>query len=382
MSDIGDIEVKLPDDEHNVPYSVSDVINTTIDNDTIQSNLSNNTYRRNEELAKVEIAVQAVILALAVIGNVTVLVVLGCRRRKLSRMNLLIVHLSIADLFVAFFNVLPQLIWDITFFFYGNDALCRFVKYAQVLGMYASSYVLVTTAIDRYLAICRPLTSHVMTNNIIHALVMLSWILSMFFSIPQVFIFTYTEVAPGTYNCWAKFEPMWTLQLYITWFTLAIYVIPLIILVISYSCICYAVWQSTVSKEPSIRFKGKTSNRNTKNGTCSGVGESTSSTTYKRVATVDSKGQHHLNPRAHYGGRSITKSKIKTVKLTLTVILCYLVCWGPFFVSQMWAAWDINAPFEGKYVSCYGNYHPSLEYNFYINGNALYEFRQKIVVSR
>ncbi len=70
-------------------------------------------------------------------------------RKKLSRMNMMIVHLSLADLFVAFCNVLPQLIWDITYRFYGGDFLCRFVKFVQVVAMYASSYVLVTTAIDR-----------------------------------------------------------------------------------------------------------------------------------------------------------------------------------------------------------------------------------------
>ena len=148
--------------------------------------------------------VHRLIFALAVIGNSVVLIVLGIRRKKLSRMNLMIVHLSIADLFVAFFNVLPQLIWDITFrlgtlktkhkntldtntilvfaftfwsfflfvfytlgnndlfrFAVASDALCRMVKYFQVVAMYASSYVLVSTAIDRYLAICHPLISQV-----------------------------------------------------------------------------------------------------------------------------------------------------------------------------------------------------------------------------
>ena len=56
------------------------------------------------------------------------------RRKKLSRMNLLISHLALADLFVAFFNILPQLIWDITFRFIGGPFLCRVVKYFQVMG--------------------------------------------------------------------------------------------------------------------------------------------------------------------------------------------------------------------------------------------------------
>ncbi len=55
-----------------------------------------------------------------------------------------------------------NLIFILLFFrFKGNDFLCRSVKYFQVVAMYASSYVLVSTAIDRYLAICHPLTAQV-----------------------------------------------------------------------------------------------------------------------------------------------------------------------------------------------------------------------------
>ena len=63
------------------------------------------------------------------------------RRQKLSRMNLLIAHLAAADLFVAFFNVLPQLIWDITFRFKGGDVLCRLVKYLQVRILFQIKFV-------------------------------------------------------------------------------------------------------------------------------------------------------------------------------------------------------------------------------------------------
>ena len=50
-------------------------------------------------------------------------------------------------------------------------------------------------------------------------------------------------------------------------------------------------------------------------------------------------------PRAHVG--SMSKAKMKTIKLTLVVVLCYLVCWGPFFIAQLWAVWDPYAPFTG-----------------------------------
>jgi hypothetical protein len=65
---------------------------------------------RDETLAQVEIAVQAAIFVLAITGNGLVLglLVAMSRRKELGRMYTMIGHLSIADLFVAFFNLLPQ----------------------------------------------------------------------------------------------------------------------------------------------------------------------------------------------------------------------------------------------------------------------------------
>lgn len=47
-------------------------------------------------------------------------------------MDFMILHLTLADLSVAGFTVLPQLIWDALGQFPGNDLLCRCVAYLQV----------------------------------------------------------------------------------------------------------------------------------------------------------------------------------------------------------------------------------------------------------
>ncbi len=87
-------------------------------------------------------------------------------------------------------------------------------------------------------------------------------------------------------------------------------------------------------REPTIRHKSKYQKVATQEpGEARGSGES------RHDVTVTS-------PRAHV--RTLSRSKLKTVKLTLTVILCYLICWGPFFIAQMWAAWDPHAPFTGQ----------------------------------
>lgn len=44
---------------------------------------------------------------------------------------------------------------------------------------------------------------------------------------------------------------------------------------------------------------------------------------------------------------SITKAMSKTVRMTLVIVLVYTICWSPFFIVQLWAAWDPNPPDQG-----------------------------------
>ncbi|CAL8402418.1 unnamed protein product [Arctogadus glacialis] len=104
----------------NISWSNSSRINLTE-----SRNKTWNPLKRNEEVAKVEVTVLFLVLLLAVVGNLCVLLGIHTSKHRASRMYYFMKHLSIADLVVAFFQVLPQLIWDITFRFYGPDVLCR-----------------------------------------------------------------------------------------------------------------------------------------------------------------------------------------------------------------------------------------------------------------
>ncbi|XP_054472686.1 oxytocin receptor b [Anoplopoma fimbria] len=285
-------------------------------NDSHLENTTVNPLKRNEEVAKVEVTVLFLVLLLALTGNLCVLWAIPNTKHSQSRMYYFMKHLSIADLVVAVFQVLPQLIWDITFRFYGPDLLCRLVKYLQVVGMFASTYMLVLMSIDRCLAICQPLRSVRKRKDRFY--VVASWMLSLIFSAPQAFIFSLMDVGNGVYDCWGDFVQPWGAKAYITWMSLSIYIFPVAILSICYGLICFKIWQNFNLKTRKDHFLALTQR------------PSKGAQPLCRVSSV----------------KLISKAKIRTVKMTFVVVLAYIVCWTPFFFVQMWSAWDPDAPRE------------------------------------
>ncbi|XP_067855248.1 isotocin receptor-like [Heptranchias perlo] len=266
---------------------------------------------RDEQLAKAEIAVLGIIFVAATVGNSVLIRVLWRRRTRMSRMYVFVMHLSIADLVVAVFQVLPQLIWDITEIFMGPDVLCRAVAYLQLVGMFASTYMMVVMAVDRFQAVCYPMVTFQKKKAYWNAAICTSWVLSLILSIPQIFIFSKKEVAPGVVQCWAEFIQPWGLKAYVTWIFLAIFFIPTVVLTMCHVKICRV-----------IRLNIYTKTRQNSDPT-------DTQTVHSRASNVN----------------CISKAMNKTVKMAVVIVLTYVLCWAPYFAVQLCAAWypnDIN----------------------------------------
>ncbi|NXV10544.1 V1BR protein, partial [Cettia cetti] len=286
-------------------------------------------HTRDEELAKAEVGVLGTILAVATVGNLGVLLAMYRLRRKMSRMHLFILHLGLTDLGVALFQVLPQLLWKVTYRFLGPDPLCRAVKYLQVLSMFASTYMLMVMTLDRYLAVCHPLQSLQQPSRQAYAMIGATWLLSCLLSLPQVFIFSLREVRPGSgvLDCWADFGYPWGARAYITWTTLCIFVLPVGVLSVCYSLICHEICKN---------LKGKT-----QSGTGRAAGAAPAAPSHAGKGKGKGKGGQ---PSRVSSVRTISRAKIRTVKMTFIIVAAYVTCWAPFFSVQMWSVWDEDAP--------------------------------------
>ncbi|XP_016102597.1 vasopressin V2 receptor [Sinocyclocheilus grahami] len=403
---------------------------------------------RDQALAQAEIGVLGLVLALTALGNGFVLWVLLRRKKHHAPMHLFMVNLCVADLVVALFQVLPQLVWDITEHFQGPDALCRSVKYLQIVGMFASSYMIVAMTVDRHYAICCPLQAYRGgAPSRWNTPIMVAWGLALVLSLPQVFIFSRSEVSPGVFECWGHFAEPWGLKAYVTWMTVAVFILPALIITVCQVRIfreihdnIYLKSERVVTaefKRNSVSFhfaqrevgsgRGRERNRQSRHSHyadsslsqahCSPshhAGEEACSSSlyddYSHTVTCkssicepcfgprpssDSSSpsiQTHLQNTPNFlsgpshsqslsansvcvlaghpnsSGASelwpdafplptdyshppplpgVTKAMSKTVRMTLVIVLVYTICWSPFFIVQLWAAWDPNPPNQG-----------------------------------
>ncbi|XP_062838537.1 isotocin receptor-like [Anolis carolinensis] len=272
---------------------------------------------RDEQLAQVEIAVLGVIFIAAAVGNFILILVLWRRRTKLSRIYVFLLHLSLADLMVAFFQVLPQLFWKVTDDFKGPDILCRTICYLQLLSMFASTYMIVVMAMDRCQAVCYPMTSFQKKGALWNVSICTSWFISLVFSVPQVFIFQKTEVSPGIFDCKANFIEPWGAKGYVTWISIVILFLPAALLIICHVMICRAV---------QINMKNQ--------------------------HEFEMTNQKQMMPSQPSNANKMSKVMIKTIKMTVVIVVAYVFCWSPFFIAQLWTAWHpSDARTEGPVIA-------------------------------
>lgn len=106
-----------------------------------ESNSSSTSSRFDHQLRRVEQIVLASMFVLAVISNALVLIVmLRMRSRRTTRMVFFILHLTIADLLVAFCSVLPMLIWKTVPEAMDGPIVCRLISYLMLMATYVSVY--------------------------------------------------------------------------------------------------------------------------------------------------------------------------------------------------------------------------------------------------
>ena len=128
----------------------------------------------------------ALLLVLIVAANTAALVALTWRRRRRRRLGSeLLVHLCAAGLLVGVAICGCNWVSAYTIEWVAGDVLCRLVQFAQALGIYATSYLILAISIDRCLAVLDPIGSAQTVRRRL-MLSLAAWVFGAIFSSPQV----------------------------------------------------------------------------------------------------------------------------------------------------------------------------------------------------
>uniref|UniRef100_A0A914NZ63 G-protein coupled receptors family 1 profile domain-containing protein n=1 Tax=Panagrolaimus davidi TaxID=227884 RepID=A0A914NZ63_9BILA len=238
---------------------------------------------------------QAMTISFTLLGNLLMIFVIKRhnaikKRRKLTPVQMLMIHMCTSDLLFAMITIFPGMLITLTVpHFHGPNILCKFVKFLQVLPMYSSSFLLVAISADRFYAICRPLDSirsSQYSRPTMYAAA--AWIGAILLSIPQFFIFEKNEDG----ECTVNYTQPWQYPVYVLCFNIIVWLLPSCIAGILYYCVCKAVWKSMA---------------------------------YDAACTNDT-----LPRKDEY-----VQKKIATVKLTLTIVAANFLLWAPFCVISV-----------------------------------------------
>ncbi|PAV75399.1 hypothetical protein WR25_14869 [Diploscapter pachys] len=174
--------------------------NTTCDTTPV-ADTSSNDYLTTDQI--IEIAIYIFCFALAAPLNVISLhkTFRAFRAHKAkSPILLLRINLNIADIMTIFLFVPKQVIWILTYGWYGGELLCKIMAFFATFSFYLNSFVIACIAIDRVYGAYNisSLTAHRKSYIRCRTLLACGWLLAFILSIPQVLIFRLFQPFPGS----------------------------------------------------------------------------------------------------------------------------------------------------------------------------------------
>ncbi|XP_069043661.1 probable G-protein coupled receptor 150 [Lepisosteus oculatus] len=273
---------------------------------------------------QVRIISMSVIFAVAFLGNSIVLHKICCGRSKRRKIDALITNLAVADLCVSVLTLLSQIVWEVLEDrWVAGDLACRLFKVLQVFGLIASSNIIAIIALERHHVIVRPLASPLPTK----LLATVGWLAALVLALPQAFVFKVQPDRSPHSKCLNTFSdlPRWHFQAYIVYGSVTVFFAPFCVLCVAYARILWTVWS-----------------RDTRaSGTAHGL--------------LSRKPRHRKRPlRVTAANSAIPRAKIKTLKMTLVIIILFIVCGLPYFVVEMKSAFGATTDLDEEVIAVLG----------------------------
>ncbi|XP_059056020.1 adipokinetic hormone/corazonin-related peptide receptor variant I-like [Achroia grisella] len=203
------------------------------------------------------------------------------------------------------FWIFVKIAWKYTNAWLVGNSLCKLLLVLRAFGLYLSSNVLVCISVDRFFAVLYPLRLPVARRRS-KQMLYCAWAVALACSLPQSIVFRvkrHPRVA-GFEQCvsFDAFSSYHQEVAYNVFCICAMYFVPLVVITVCYVCIFCEIHRS--SKE----LDEKCVHRN---------------------------GISHVRLRRS-GRRVLERARRRTLRMTVTIVAVFALCWLPYATMAMW----------------------------------------------
>ncbi|KAG1930419.1 pyroglutamylated RF-amide peptide receptor [Pimephales promelas] len=246
------------------------------------------------------VVVYVVIFVLALVGNSLVVYIVARKRAMRTATNIFICSLAVSDLLITFFCVPFTLLQNISSEWLGGVLVCKTVPFVQTTAIVIGILTMTCIAVERYQGIVYPLKmKRQYTPKRAYRMLGLVWIAAVMVGSPMLFVQHLEVKYDFLYDhhhvcCHERWHSLVHRQVYTTFMMVALFLLPLAAMLFLYSRIGVQLW---------IRKR---------------VGDS---------SVLSTMNHREIN--------KITRKKKRAVKMMITIVLLFTVCWAPFHVVHM-----------------------------------------------
>ena len=251
----------------------------------------------------------ALVAFFAIFGNVLVIASVLLIPRMKTVTNFLIVNMAVADLLYILVVMPPFFVEIFQFYDWAMEYYSRGVYFCKItnFGQYVFATVSVLTlaaiAADRFFAIVLPLRK-VFTKQAFYYIIPVIWVIASAVAAPVLHAYKVKEIEGGL-SCEEDWSPAFDRQkasiIYSAILFAVVYCVPFLIITVMYAIICRRLWKRKI-----------------------------------------------LNTRHKRQYQKAIESRKKVVKMLITVVVAFIICWLPVQVTTF--VWEANQTLEIPYT--------------------------------
>uniref|UniRef100_A0A8D3A1J5 Gastrin/cholecystokinin type B receptor n=1 Tax=Scophthalmus maximus TaxID=52904 RepID=A0A8D3A1J5_SCOMX len=305
----------------------------------------------------VRIVLYSLIFLLSVLGNSLIIAVLVRNRRMRTVTNLFLLSLAVSDLMVSLvcvpFTLIPNLMRDFVF----GTGMCKLVMYFMGVSVSISTFNLVAISLERYSAICNPLTSRAwQTKSHAAKVITATWVASFILMLPYPIssaLKPFTRLNNSTGHM-CRLAHRWSPTVPYVSLLLLLFLIPGIVMMTAYGLISMELYRG-------IRFE-LSSRKSSRDRQCS--------TSSGSIKPGDSDGCYMLPSKrksvtlgagnaAGAGSKPVALGRVcgssstanlmakkRVIRMLLVIVFLFFLCWTPVFVVNAWQAFDRRSAYR------------------------------------